>query len=63
MSAPASARATANLKARMGRASYLGERALGTPDAGAMGMALLFWALAAHRHPDRCGELPDPTEL
>lgn len=62
-SALAAARATAHLKARMGRASYVGERALGTPDAGAMGMALLFWALAAYRHPDRRGELPDPAAL
>ena len=43
----AGARATANLRARRGRASYVGERALGVPDPGAMGVALLFWALAS----------------
>ena len=43
------AEATAGLTARMGRASYVGERALGTPDAGAMGMALFFQALATER--------------
>ncbi|GGM36545.1 DAK2 domain-containing protein [Dactylosporangium sucinum] len=43
------AEATAGLKARMGRASYVGERALGTPDAGAVGMALFFAALAQER--------------
>ncbi|GAA0993885.1 DAK2 domain-containing protein [Acrocarpospora macrocephala] len=62
-SALAAARATADLTARSGRASYVGDRALGTPDAGAMGIALLFWALAADRHPDRRDELPDPGEL
>jgi phosphoenolpyruvate---glycerone phosphotransferase subunit DhaL len=62
-SAMAAGRATANLTARMGRASYVGERALGTPDAGAMGMALLFWALAAERHPDRRDQLPDPAGI
>lgn len=63
MSALESARSTANLTARMGRASYVGARAIGTPDAGAMGMALLFWALAATRHPARRAELPNPATL
>ncbi|MEV4805474.1 dihydroxyacetone kinase subunit DhaL [Nonomuraea sp. NPDC049421] len=40
------ARATADLRARRGRASYVGERARGLPDPGAMGVALLFEALA-----------------
>jgi dihydroxyacetone kinase-like protein len=57
------ARATADLSPRMGRASYVGERAVGTPDAGAMGMALLFWALAVYRDPDSRGQLPDPARL
>lgn len=35
-------RDTAGLRARMGRASYLGERATGVPDPGAVGVALLF---------------------
>ncbi|MFF3171507.1 dihydroxyacetone kinase subunit DhaL [Streptomyces sp. NPDC057900] len=37
-------RDTASLTARMGRASYLGERATGIPDPGAVGIALLFAA-------------------
>lgn len=35
---------TARLRARMGRASYLGERAIGHPDPGSVGIALLFVA-------------------
>ncbi|WP_250291789.1 dihydroxyacetone kinase subunit DhaL [Streptomyces atroolivaceus] len=35
-------RDTAALTARMGRASYLGQRATGIPDPGAVGVALLF---------------------
>ncbi|BCJ64736.1 DAK2 domain-containing protein [Polymorphospora rubra] len=57
------ARATADLRARMGRASYVGERVLGTPDAGAMGIALLFWALAVHRDPAARDGLTDPAHL
>ncbi|MET8868584.1 dihydroxyacetone kinase subunit DhaL [Nonomuraea sp. NPDC004580] len=45
------ARATADLRARRGRASYVGERARGLPDPGAMGVALLFEALAATKDP------------
>jgi dihydroxyacetone kinase len=37
---------TADLVARHGRASYVGERARGFPDPGAIGTALLFGALA-----------------
>ncbi|MEV0729505.1 DAK2 domain-containing protein [Polymorphospora sp. NPDC050346] len=59
----ANARATADLRARMGRASYVGERVLGTPDAGAMGIALLFWALAVHRDPAARDRLTDPAHL
>ncbi|THA79297.1 dihydroxyacetone kinase subunit L [Streptomyces sp. A0642] len=39
-------RDTASLSARMGRASYLGERATGIPDPGAVGIALLFASAA-----------------
>jgi dihydroxyacetone kinase-like protein len=35
-------RATTRLRARRGRASYLGERATGIPDPGAVGVGLLF---------------------
>ncbi|MGW2659024.1 DAK2 domain-containing protein, partial [Streptomyces sp. NPDC001478] len=34
------------LTARMGRASYLGERATGVPDPGAVGIALFFASAA-----------------
>ncbi|WP_018654026.1 DAK2 domain-containing protein [Actinomadura flavalba] len=37
---------TAALRARMGRASYVGDRVKGEPDPGAVGVALLFWSLA-----------------
>uniref|UniRef100_A0AAU3GKP1 DAK2 domain-containing protein n=1 Tax=Streptomyces sp. NBC_01401 TaxID=2903854 RepID=A0AAU3GKP1_9ACTN len=40
------ARATAALRARRGRASYVGNRAIGSPDPGALGIALLFWCRA-----------------
>ncbi len=40
------ARSTAALRARRGRASYVGERAVGHPDPGALGVALLFWSRA-----------------
>ncbi|MFG1694834.1 dihydroxyacetone kinase subunit DhaL [Nonomuraea sp. NPDC049309] len=45
------ARATADLRARRGRASYVGERARGLPDPGAMGVALLLEALAVTEDP------------
>lgn len=56
-------RATAQMRARMGRASYLGDRAIGTPDAGAMGVALLFWALAVDRDPESRSRMPSPASL
>ncbi|MDQ7911297.1 DAK2 domain-containing protein [Phytohabitans sp. ZYX-F-186] len=59
----AHARATADLTPRMGRASYIGKRALGTPDAGAIGVALFFWALALYRDPASRDALPDPAAL
>ncbi|WP_146104041.1 dihydroxyacetone kinase family protein [Nonomuraea solani] len=40
------AQGTAGLRARRGRASYVGDRARGLPDPGAVGVALLFQALA-----------------
>jgi phosphoenolpyruvate---glycerone phosphotransferase subunit DhaL len=41
-----SADATAQLQARRGRASYTGERSIGSVDAGAMAVAVIFEALA-----------------
>jgi dihydroxyacetone kinase len=49
---------TAGLRARMGRASYVGERAKGLPDPGAVGIALLFWAAATVAEPD--ADVPSP---
>jgi dihydroxyacetone kinase len=42
----AGAEATADRVATKGRASYLGERALGSPDPGAMSAAIVIGALA-----------------
>ncbi len=38
--------------ARRGRASYIGERALGAPDPASTGVALLFWSPARVAEPD-----------
>ncbi|GAA2896416.1 hypothetical protein GCM10010472_63710 [Pseudonocardia halophobica] len=43
---------TADLRARRGRASYVGDRAKGEPDPGAVGIALFFRAAAAVAEPD-----------
>jgi dihydroxyacetone kinase len=44
--AEAGAAATANMRPRLGRAAYLGERALGTPDPGASAVVVWMQALA-----------------
>jgi dihydroxyacetone kinase len=44
--AESGAAATAQMHPRLGRASYLGERALGTPDGGAVAVAIWLKALA-----------------
>jgi dihydroxyacetone kinase len=41
------ATATAQMRPRLGRASYLGDRALGTPDGGAVAVAIWLKALAS----------------
>lgn len=41
------ARASASMRARMGRASYVGDRAKGEPDPGAAGVALFLWVVAS----------------
>ncbi len=46
LAAQAGAEATANLPPRRGRSSYLGDRALGHPDPGAVAVALWLRALA-----------------
>ncbi|MEV6154019.1 dihydroxyacetone kinase subunit DhaL [Nonomuraea sp. NPDC052129] len=53
------ARSTAGLRARLGRASYVGERAKGVADPGAVGVALLFRALAEVEEPGS-GIAPPP---
>lgn len=45
--AEAGARHTATLKPRLGRASYLGERAVGVPDGGAVAVAIWLRSIAA----------------
>lgn len=45
--ADAGAAATAQMRPRLGRASYLGDRALGTPDGGAVAVAIWLKALAS----------------
>lgn len=47
------ARRTASMRARQGRASYIGNRALGSPDPGAIGVALLIRALVETQPEDR----------
>jgi dihydroxyacetone kinase len=44
--AEAGTAATANMRPRLGRAAYLGERALGIPDAGASAVVVWMQALA-----------------
>ncbi|MEV1290709.1 DAK2 domain-containing protein [Pseudonocardia sp. NPDC049635] len=51
---------TAELTARHGRASYLGDRARGRQDPGAVGVALLFWAVAVVAEPDAA--VPNPLD-
>lgn len=48
LAAEAEAQATAAMAPRLGRASYLGNRALGIPDAGAVAVAVWLRALAEH---------------
>ena len=54
---------TASIRARRGRASYVGQRAIGSPDPGAVGIALLLLAIAAVDDPDGAADLPGPGEL
>ncbi|MFL1430763.1 MULTISPECIES: dihydroxyacetone kinase subunit DhaK [unclassified Nocardiopsis] len=54
---------TADLSPRRGRASYVGDRAVGVPDPGAVGVALLFAALAQVYEPEAAADLPDLREI
>ncbi|WJV50935.1 dihydroxyacetone kinase family protein [Streptomyces flavofungini] len=51
---------TASLRPRRGRASYVGDHALGVPDPGALAVALLFVALADIHEPTMATRLPAP---
>jgi len=53
---------TAQLRARMGRASYVGQRAVGHPDPGAVGLAMLFVACARATGADAPDEFRELTE-
>ncbi|WP_343041558.1 dihydroxyacetone kinase subunit DhaK [Streptomyces typhae] len=55
--------ATATLRARRGRASYVGDHALGVPDPGALGVALLYTALADVHEPATATRLPAPGHI
>lgn len=54
---------TAFLTPRRGRASYVGERAIGVPDPGALGVALLFIAFAHVYEPTAAARLPEPVDI
>jgi dihydroxyacetone kinase len=54
---------TASMTPRRGRASYVGDHAVGVPDPGALGVALLFSALAEVYEPDAARRLPDAQHL
>lgn len=51
-----SAKATSTMIAKRGRASYTGERSIGSPDAGAMAIATIFQAIAEDWETRRNGE-------
>ncbi|MFC0598463.1 dihydroxyacetone kinase family protein [Streptomyces palmae] len=52
--------ATAALRPRRGRASYVGDHAIGVPDPGALAVALLFVAMADVHEPTWATRLPAP---
>lgn len=57
------ASSTAALIARRGRASYVGERAVGSPDPGAVGIALMFIAFSRAAGDPAAESLREVTEL
>jgi triose/dihydroxyacetone kinase / FAD-AMP lyase (cyclizing) len=61
--AVAGAAGTADLRARRGRASYVGDRARGAQDPGAVGVALLLVVLAQVLEPRAAGRLPSPAQV
>ncbi|MFJ2112421.1 dihydroxyacetone kinase subunit DhaK [Streptomyces sp. NPDC087850] len=60
LAAISGARSTATMLGTRGRASYLGDRALGTPDPGAIAVALLYVAMADAFEPRPAARLPAP---
>jgi dihydroxyacetone kinase len=59
-SAEAGAAATAALRPQLGRASYLGDRAIGIADGGATAVAIWLRALATAFETDRRRDAQDP---
>jgi len=57
------ARSTADIRARQGRASYVGDRVIGAPDPGAMGVALLFFSLATVADAEAAAGLGQPADI
>ncbi|MEI5098381.1 dihydroxyacetone kinase family protein [Streptomyces sp. PmtG] len=54
---------TASLRPRRGRASYVGDHAIGVPDPGALAVALVFASLADVHEPTWATRLPAPGHL
>ncbi|MBP1326851.1 dihydroxyacetone kinase [Leucobacter exalbidus] len=52
----AGAQQTSELRAKRGRASYVGERALGAPDAGAIGVSMVLTTIAGSIDPANAAE-------
>lgn len=57
------AESTAALRAKRGRASYTGERSVGSVDAGAIAVAVLLEDLAARRSAGNAGTTPDSEAI
>ncbi|MVA76309.1 DAK2 domain-containing protein [Auraticoccus sp. F435] len=57
------ARATASLRARRGRASYVGDRGAGVMDPGAVAVAVLLLVAARELEPGAAGQLIGPDAL
>ena len=54
---------TAGLVARRGRSSYLGERSIGVPDPGCVGICLLLWSLTRVVEPAAAADWSDAAAL
>ncbi|MFJ2561363.1 MULTISPECIES: dihydroxyacetone kinase subunit DhaK [unclassified Streptomyces] len=54
---------TATLPGRQGRASYVGDHALGIPDPGAVAIALIYTVIAQTYEPQHSRQIPDITTI